>query len=57
MDSQKKQKIAKHGRHENKSKAKQGVGRWSMPRPTLDAPDGASNTLNFTSVKRGRQID
>ena len=37
----------KHGKHSNKGRAKQAVGRRPMPRPTLDAPIGASNTLNF----------
>ena len=36
----------KHGKHPNKGKAKQGVGCCSSRRPTLDAPAGASNTLN-----------
>ena len=37
----------RHGKHSDKGKAKQAVGRRPMPRPTLDAPVGASNTLNF----------
>ena len=37
----------KHKKHSNNGKAKQAVGHRPMPRPTLDAPVGASNTLNF----------
>ena len=38
-------------------KARQGVGRWLWPRPTLDAPAWASNKLRILLAKNGGQID
>ena len=37
----------RHGKHSSKGRAKQAIGRRYSRRPTLDAPVGASNTLNF----------
>ena len=48
--------VTKHGEQQNKGKARQGVGRRLMPRPTLDAPASVSNTLNsLLATNRGQK--
>ena len=55
--SKQQQSMANFKARAKANKAWQGVGRWLLPRPTLDAPAWASNGLKILLAKSGGQIN